>query len=388
MARALHQSENFAWLNSKDKRRGAELILKETAMDLLDSIYTLLKETGKPMKPMEIATSLLQSGLWETHGKTPGATVGARIYMDIKQKGTSSRFVKIGKGQFSLSESHVPQDLQSQPKIVKNKMGKNSSIKAGNTYSFTDCAEKVLLGQGRHIPMHYSAITRVALDKKWLATAGKTPEATMYAQIIQEIRRFRKRGEIPRFVQCGKGMVALSAWDKSGVRLQIEQHRKDVRKKLLSRMMAMDPKDFEKLVSLLFVQMGFLNVEVTPYSNDKGVDVRGKKVTFGTSGNRVYTTEYAIQVKRWSNNIQRPTIQNIRGSKGEHEIGCVVTTSSFSPGAIEEANRSDREPIVLIDKEALLDLMLEYRVGVRTEPVTLFEVRDNLLDDSEENTTE
>lgn len=39
MARALHQSENFAWLNSKDKRRGAELILKETAMDLLDSIY-------------------------------------------------------------------------------------------------------------------------------------------------------------------------------------------------------------------------------------------------------------------------------------------------------------------------------------------------------------
>ena len=46
------------------------------------------------------------------------------------------------------------------------------------------------------------------------------------------------------------------------------------------------------------------------------------------------------------------------------------------------------EPIVLIDKEALLDLMLEYRVGVRTEPVTLFEVRDNLLDDSDENTTE
>ena len=84
----------------------------------------------------------------------------------------------------------------------------------------------------------------------------------------------------------------------------------------------------------------------------------------------------------------QPTIQNIRGSKGEHEIGCVVTTSSFSPGAIEESNRPDREPIVLIDKEALLDLMLEHRVGVRTEPVTLFEVREDLLDDSDEDVAE
>ncbi len=357
-------------------------------MDLLDLIFNVLKKMGKPMRPMEIATHLLQSGHWKTRGKTPDATVGARIYTDIKKNGTSSRFVKTGRGQFSISRSHSTQEPQSQPTSVANKEGNNSSSKARKTYSFTDCAEKVLLGQGRHVPMHYIAITREALDKGWLATAGKTPEATMYAQIIQEIRRFRKRGEIPRFVQCGKGMVSLSVWDKSGVRLQIEQHRKDIRKKLLSRMMAMDPKDFEKLVSLLFVRMGFLNVEVTQYSNDKGVDVRGKKVSFGTSGNRVYTAEYAIQVKRWSKNVQRPTIQNIRGSKGEHEIGCVVTTSSFSPGAIEESNRPDREPIVLIDKEALLDLMLEHRVGVRTEPVTLFEVREDLLDDSDEDVAE
>ena len=53
MARALHQSENFAWLNSKDKRRGAELILKETAMDLLDSIY------GADSSDRQRGTSLL-----------------------------------------------------------------------------------------------------------------------------------------------------------------------------------------------------------------------------------------------------------------------------------------------------------------------------------------
>ena len=357
-------------------------------MDLLDLVYDVLRRTDKPMRPTEIAAALLRDGLWQTQGKTPAATIGARIYMDIKKNGASSRFVKIGIGQFALAEANRTQEAPLATMAVGNQENKRSPIKGARTLSFADCAEKVLLEQCKHVPMHYLEITKTALAKGWLTTAGKTPEATMYAQIIQEIRRFRKRGEIPRFIQCGNGMVALSVWDKSGVRLQIEQHRKDVRKKLLSRMMAMDPKDFEKLVSLLFVQMSFLNVEVTPYSNDKGVDVRGKKVTFGTSGNRVYTTEYAIQVKRWSKNVQRPTIQNIRGSKGEHEIGCIVTTSSFSAGAVEEANRSDRDSIVLIDKEALLDLMLEYRVGVRTEPVTLFEVRDDLLDDSEENTIE
>ncbi len=207
------------------------------------------------------------------------------------------------------------------------------------------------------------------------------PEAAKRAKNM--IQRLRKRGEMPRFVQCGKGMVALSVWDKSGIRLQIEQHRVDVRKKLHKRMMEMSPQDFEKLVSLLLTHMGFSDVEVSSYSKDGGIDVRGKRVTFS---NKVYMTEYAIQVKRWKHNVHTPIVQNIRGSKRPHEMGCIITTSAFSKGAVDEAKRSDREPIILIDGEALLDLMLEHRVGVRTEPVTLFEVRDNLLDDSSEGT--
>lgn len=54
-------------------------------------------------------------------------------------------------------------------------------------------------------PMHYKEITGKALEKGWLVTSGKTPEASMYAQVITEIKRQQKRGERPRFVQHGRG---------------------------------------------------------------------------------------------------------------------------------------------------------------------------------------
>lgn len=85
---------------------------------------------------------------------------------------------------------------------------------------------------GAKKPMHYRELTKKAQEQGWLASDGLTPEATMYAQILTEIKRFRKRGEVPRFVQCGKGMVALTAWDKVGVDFQINQHHNDVRRKL------------------------------------------------------------------------------------------------------------------------------------------------------------
>ena len=68
------------------------------------------------------------------------------------------------------------------------------------TYSFTDSAEKVLETFGKKRPMHYRAITDKALELGWLVSEGKTPEASMYAQILTEIKRFNRRGEQPRFV--------------------------------------------------------------------------------------------------------------------------------------------------------------------------------------------
>ena len=51
-----------------------------------------------------------------------------------------------------------------------------------------------------------------AIEMGCLVSKGKTPEASMYAQILMEIKRHNRRGEQPRFVQHGNGFVGLSKW--------------------------------------------------------------------------------------------------------------------------------------------------------------------------------
>lgn len=348
-------------------------------MNLLDAVYDILKASDHPMSAKDLAKILLEDGIWKSNGKTPDATIGARIYMDIKRNGKTSRFLKAGKGAFAVASSY---SANTEPVLLHKPKSVKAPVVVGKTLSFTDCAEKVLRIQGKHVPMHYLEITKIALDNGWLATSGKTPEATMYAQIIQEIQRLRKRGEIPRFVQCGKGRVALSAWDKAGVDFQIQQHHDDVRKKLKQKIMALSAEQFEELVSVLFRKIGFREISRTRLSGDGGIDVRGTMVTIGSG---VIRTELAIQVKRWKANVQAPIVQQVRGSLGAHEQGCIVTTSDFSAGAREEAGKMDKAPIALIDGKELLNLMLEYQVGVRRKEVPLFEIKENLLDCSDED---
>lgn len=70
---------------------------------------------------------------------------------------------------------------------------------------------------------------------------------------------------------------------------------------------------------------------------------------------------------------------------GAHEQGCIVTTSDFSAGAREEASKMNKAPIALIDGKELLNLMLEYQVGVRRKEEPLFEIQENLLDCNDED---
>lgn len=221
--------------------------------------------------------------------------------------------------------------------------------------------------------MHYKEITEKALQKGWLVTGGKTPEATMYAQVITEIKRLQKRGERPRFVQHGRGYVGLSQWMGRGLAFQIEQHNHQVRKVLRERLLAMKPGEFEELISQLLAEMGFEMVEVTKLSGDGGIDVRGTLVV-----GDVVRIKMAVQVKKWKlkNNIQAPVVQQVRGSLGAHEQGLIITTSDFSPGAVKEAAQADKTPIALMNGEQLVMLLMEHGIGVHRSTPDLFEINE------------
>lgn len=52
--------------------------------------------------------------------------------------------------------------------------------------SFKNIAHQILKEAGR--PLHSKEITKAALGRGWLKTAGRTPEATMNAQLLMDIK--------------------------------------------------------------------------------------------------------------------------------------------------------------------------------------------------------
>jgi hypothetical protein len=214
--------------------------------------------------------------------------------------------------------------------------------------SFTDAAERVLEEFAGKKPMHYRAVTAKALERGLVKTAGQTPESTLYAQVLTEITRSVQRGESPRFIKHGKGLIGLSRWVRPGLAAQIEQHNAARRKQLHARLLSMPPTAFEALIGKLLAALGFVEVSVTKASGDGGIDVRGTMVV-----GDVIRTQMAVQVKRWKNNVQAPVVMQVRGSLGAHEQGLIVTTSDFSSGAREEAESPSKTPGRLNERHAV-----------------------------------
>ncbi len=123
----------------------------------------------------------------------------------------------------------------------------------------------------------------------------------------------------------------------------------------------MDPFDFEMLVQVLLLKLGYTDVSVTKRSGDGGVDLRATLVGGGIA--RIRTS---VQVKR-QQSVGAPVVQNIRGSLSAHEAGLLVTSGQFTPAAIAEANDPHKLPITLVNGSQLLELLLKHHIGV--EPV-------------------
>ncbi len=328
-------------------------------MNIKVAAIAILKKAKSPLHIEELTKRIISSGLWKTNGKTPARTIGAKLYADIKKNGSKSPFVKISPQIFSLSEN----------KVIKKQL---SSITKG--HSFNECAQKVLEEFSNKQPMHYRKITEIALNKKWLITEGKTPEATMYTQIITAINRQQKRGEQPRFIQYGQGLIGLSTWMGRGLNFQISDHNKQIRKDLLKNLHEMKPIEFEQIVSQLLTKIGFESVEVTKYYRDGGIDVRGTLVV-----GEAIRIIMAIQVKRWKKNVQAPVVQQVRGSVGAHEKGLIITTSDFSAGAKVEAEQSQKEPVALMNGRQLVMLLMENGIGVQRSTPDLFEIDEGFF---------
>lgn len=142
------------------------------------------------------------------------------------------------------------------------------------------------------------------------------------------------------------------------------------RKNLLDFLTTVDPYEFEKIVELLMVEMGYQNVEVTASSGDFGVDVVAKIELGITSVTEV------VQVKRHRRTVQRKDLDALRGVLHRFQAvrGSIITTSKFSKGTANAAFEHGAAPITLIDGDKLVDLLIEHELGVNKQSVEVLRV--------------
>lgn len=343
-------------------------------MNVLQAAKSVLQEAKESLHYKEITRRMIDRGLWQTDGKTPDATVSSTITGDIKKNGIHSLFQRVDDGVYALREWDLP-GFDAPNESVDTEDGtyyQASSISTPKALSFTDAAEQVLKQFSNGKPMHYREINRKALELNLIKTKGLTPEATLYSQILSEIRRQARRGDTPRFIMQRGGLVSLSSWqpiEAVGLASQIEHHNHQARKKFHERLLSTKPKDFEELIGKLLNAMGFQDVSVTKYIGDNGIDVRGTLVV-----GDVIRVNMAVQVKCWKDNVLAPIVQQVRGSLGPHDQGLIITTSDFSPGAIKEARRADRVPVALMNGDQLVALLVEYNIGVHRTSYQLIEL--------------
>ena len=142
--------------------------------------------------------------------------------------------------------------------------------------------------------------------------------------------------------------------------------RLSVAAELLKVLSQVSPQYFETIVLDLLHRMGSgasrADLQRVGGVGDGGID--------GViSLDRLGLEKVYVQAKRWQGSVGRPDVQGFYGALAGQRAnkGVFITTSTFSPQALEFARSVER--IVLIDGPKLAELMIEHEVGVTLRPV-------------------
>ena len=117
-------------------------------------------------------------------------------------------------------------------------------------------------------PLHSKEITKIALKKEWLNTAGKTPEATMNAQLIVDINSKKDKS---RFIKTDLSTFALNPEFKEPVKKAQKEKVYRISKGISSRQKG----DIaEARIAELVTLYGETSLSCyKPLSDDEGIDL-------------------------------------------------------------------------------------------------------------------
>lgn len=145
------------------------------------------------------------------------------------------------------------------------------------------------------------------------------------------------------------------------------------RQQLLEILGNLSPRSFENLCRELLVVAGFDDVTVTGRPGDEGIDGRGVIRLAG-----LVSFPVVFQCKRYRRPVTAPMIRDFRGAMaGRTDKGLFITTSDFTPQALQEAKRDGVPFIDLIDGEFLTEKLRELGIGVTVSQDGVVEVNSD-----------
>jgi len=164
----------------------------------------------------------------------------------------------------------------------------------------------------------------------------------------------------------------------------VKEQKSSVRSSIREILSTMAPTAFEYLIKQLLEAMNYQNVEVTSPTNDKGIDVVAD-IELG-----ITSVREVVQVKRQQGNIQRPILDALRGCLYRFQAvrGTIITTGDFSKGTVEVAFAPGAPPITLINGDKLIDLLIEYGIGVKTRAIEVLELDADAFAQNDNSTSD
>ena len=124
----------------------------------------------------------------------------------------------------------------------------------------------------------------------------------------------------------------------------------------------MDAPAYERLYQRVLRESGFVHVEITGSSEDGGIDGKGVMRLGGLLIYRVF-----FQCKRYQGSVNASIVRDFRDAMLDRtKKGYLITSSSFTRGAIKEAARYGALSLDLIDGDQLINIMKDLELGIKT----------------------
>lgn len=216
-----------------------------------------------------------------------------------------------------------------------------------------------------------SAIVRGEIRRHCVGVEFSTASRTKHFELVGENKYYFLEKPIKQKAKASSSRSkypSSSDLGVSAVKSAQQLHKAAFKETILKQVKKISPENFEYFTKNLLEAYGFEDVEVTSYSKDGGIDGYGQlKVGLGL-------ITVAFQCKRYTKQaVRTKEVQEFRGSiQGKCEQGLFFTTSNFTSDCKVLMFQSGAVPIIMIDGEGIVDIMIEKNFGVQTESVPVY----------------